>query len=180
MSDELIAEESSENPSSKKTLFGPKSILIAAAILVVAVITGMFASGVFNFTDKKAKVNYENAMVPVMEEFVVWQGKFAETSNYSVSTWQVVFPDLLTELGSIQKRAEAITPGTDELKHAHKTYLEAIFQAQEALKALIVAVSYEDPEQIAYFGAKATPHTDAFNAKLSEYQLLLSLIEDQE
>ena len=180
MSESQDNQQLAEAEIKTKSLFGPRSVLIAVAVVAISVVIGLFASGAFNVTDKKAKANYEIVMAPVMEDFVVWQGKFAETSNYSVSTWQVVFPDLLADLGSIQKRAEAINPGTDELKNAHKTFLEALFHAQEALKALIVAVSYEDPEQIAYFGAKATPHTDAFNTKLSEYQLLLSLIEDQE
>lgn len=180
MSDELIAEETSENPSSKKTLFGPKSILIAAAFLVVAVITGMFASGVYNFTDKKAKANYEAVMVPIKSDLDAWLEQVTAASEYSIPAYKVVLPDLLQEHKEIQKRAEAVSPGSDDLKHAHKSYLEFLFHQHEALKALNIALAYEDPEQISYFAAKATPHTDAAKAKFDEYNLLMSLIEDSE
>ncbi len=179
MSENLAGEATSENSPSKK-VFGPKYILIAATVLVVSVIAGLFASGAFNFTDKKAKANYELAMNPIKSDLEIWRERVTEASASSVSAYKVILPDLLKDQLAIQKRAEAVSPGSEELVEAHKSYLKGLFHQEEALKALITALSYDDQEQFDYFVGKATPHNDAALQKFEEHNLLLSLIEDSE
>ncbi len=180
MSESQENQQVAEPEAKKKSFFGPKSILIAVAIVAASVATGLFASGALNAPDKKAKANYEVAMSPIYADLDTWSEQVTDAAGYSLPAYKVVFSDLLKEHNSIQKRAEAISPSTEELKSAHKVYMDALGQQQEALKALILSLDYQDPDQASYFAAKATPHTDAAREKFSEYYLLMSLIVDSE
>lgn len=135
-------EQMPKTPFYKKTMFW----------VLIVVVLGLVAAILFgNYGARNELVKYNNEQVLTLaEEFVKIDQSFStllkETDDASVAC-ETVKKEIIPKMEELIKKANDISPKTDEIKNLHGIFKESFVKYKESMELLVLAIEKDDMEK---------------------------------